>query len=110
MNTGSVFQKGSHKSQYVTFIFGLQKSRISKRKIKGIFKAFLGAPRQFLSDSQAELQFQSDRPLRRAKYKWCFRGGMEFKTFRIEFAEQYSQCHATWRESISNKQSNICFH
>ena len=56
MNTGSAFPKGSHKSQYVTLIFGLQKTRIALRKfkgiLKGVFKVILGAPRQFLSDSK----------------------------------------------------------
>ena len=54
MNTGSEVVKGSHKSQYVTLIFRLHKTRIALRKFKGIlkdnFKVFLGAPRQFLSD------------------------------------------------------------
>jgi len=59
MNTRSVFSKGSHKSQYVTFILGLKKTRIALRKFKGIlkdiFKVFLGAPRQFLSDCKGTI-------------------------------------------------------
>ncbi len=56
MITRSVFPKGSHKSQYVTFIFGLKNTRIALRKfkgiLKGVFKVFLGAIRQVLSDSK----------------------------------------------------------
>ena len=52
MNTRSAFPKGSHKSQYVTLIFGLQKARISISEISGVFKSFFGIPKQILSDSK----------------------------------------------------------